>query len=67
LEEKEEQLGNSDSYTFEFTFNYTKIFVAPPSVGLEERVSVGVREISLKGGEVRERWGGAAKEVRWGR
>lgn len=28
---------------------------------------MGVREVSDEGGEVRERWGGEAREVRWAR
>jgi len=40
--------------------------VAPLSVELRERLSVGERGISPEVEEVRERWGGA-REVRWAR
>ena len=42
-----------------------KLAVTLPSVGLWERVSVGEREISPEEADVRERWGGGAKGVRW--
>jgi len=49
----------------EFLFRaYTNPSVTPPCVGLRERLSVGEREIAPEGGEVREHWGGGAREVR---